>query len=139
MDLLRNSQEIAVRVLARLAGNRALAGAVASQRAVLGAWAGPVRTTEDGIQVRGEEEVERPTARGIDGFAVVLEDGVQVGALLAVNQDGDEGLVEELGDGRVGERVLGCEVADWDMSASELRRQLGLGDTNSDRPGSRYA
>jgi len=123
VDLLRNSQEVAVRVLARLAGNRALAGAVAPQRAVLGAWAGPVRAAEDGVQVWSEEEVEGPAARGVDGFTVVLEDSVKVGALFAVDQNGDEGLVEELGDGGVGKGVLGCEVADWDMSAGELRRQ----------------
>jgi len=80
---------------------------------VLGARTRPVRAAEDRVEVGREEEVERPAACGVDGFAVVLVDCVEVRALFAVDDDGDDGGVEEGGDGGVGEGVLRCEVADW--------------------------
>lgn len=101
MDLLGNGQEVVVRLFplpragyaSRPAATRG--GGGGSGGAVFGARARPVGAAENGVEVRGEEEVERPAAGGIDGFAIVLVDGVEVWAFFAVDEDGDEGFVEE--------------------------------------------
>jgi len=110
VDLPGDGEEVIVGLVAgQVGGGRVAVGG----GAVLGARPGPVGATKDGVEVGGEEQVERPAAGGVDGLAVVLVDGVEVRALFAVDEDGDEGVVEEGGDRGVGEGVLCCEVADW--------------------------
>jgi hypothetical protein len=80
---------------------------------MIGTRARPVGATKDGIEVRREEEVEGPAAGGVDGLAVVLVDCVEVWALFAVDEDGNERGVKEGCDRGVRKGVLCCEVADW--------------------------
>ena len=91
VNLLRDGEEVVVRLLA--------GGAVGGGgSAVLGARARPVGPAKDGVQVGGQEEIERPAAGRVNGLAVVLINGVEVRALLAIDQYGDEGGVEERRD-----------------------------------------
>ena len=96
MDLPGNSEEVGIRIIA---------SGVASE-GMLRPGARPICATEDGIKVGCQEQVQGPAARSVDSLAVVLIDGVEVGMLLAIDDDGNESIVEELGDCRVGKGVL---------------------------------
>ena len=78
VDLLCDGEEVVIRLLA----GSAVGG---GGSAVLGARARPVGPAKDGVQIRGQEEIERPAAGRVDGLAVVLVDGIEVRALLAVD------------------------------------------------------
>ena len=65
----------------------------------------------EGAPVGGEEHAHRPAARPGDGLDRLHVDGVDVGALLAVDLDADEGGVEPVGHGRVLEGLVGHDVA----------------------------
>lgn len=84
-----------------------------SGKAVLGSGTGPVSTAKDGVEVGGKEEVERPAAGSIYSFAIVLVNGVEVRALFAIDDDGDEGRVQKGGNGVVGEGILSCKATVW--------------------------
>nr|POF17731.1 hypothetical protein CFP56_13143 [Quercus suber] len=73
--------------------------------------AGPVGAAEDGLEVGGDEDVEGPAAAAAGGLLEVHVLAVDVRALLAIELDGDEVLVEQLRDARVRERLGRHHVA----------------------------
>lgn len=97
--------------------------------AVFRPWPWPVGTPKDRMEFRGEEQIQGPAAGRGEGLAVVLVYRVEIGALVAVYDDGDEVFVEKGCDGRIREGVLGSEAADWvilDMVSTQgfsLQRQ----------------
>src|SRR5690606_29053106 len=111
--LLGDGQEVAVRLVARrIAGDAPRPGPTAAaaattaattcrrrgSTAMLGSRAGPIGTAKDGVQIRSEKEVERPTACRIDGLTIVLIDRIEIRTLLTVDENGDEGFIEKLSD-----------------------------------------
>ncbi len=72
---------------------------------------GEVGAPEEGAPVGGQEHRHRPTALAGDGLHRIHVDGVDVGALLAVDLDVDEQLVHQLGGRLVLEGLVGHDVA----------------------------
>ncbi len=70
-----------------------------------------VGTAEERAPVGGEEDAHRPAARAGHGLDRLHVDGVDVGALLAVDLDADEAGVEQLGHHRVLEGLVCHDVA----------------------------
>lgn len=84
------------------------AGEAAPALTVLGREVG---AAEEGLQVGGKKDVERPAARAGAGLDVGHVDAVDVGAFLAVEFHRDEIAIELGGDGHVLEGFAGHDVA----------------------------
>ncbi|MDT4866939.1 hypothetical protein FQZ97_1018270 [compost metagenome] len=91
--------------LAQLAQDPGQAGAAV---AVLGREVG---AGEEGFALRSEKHRQRPATALAEHLQRALIEFVEVGALLAVDLDVDEVLVHQVGDVRVGERLVGHHMA----------------------------
>ncbi len=105
LALARERGAVVAEALVDLAEHVGEAGAAA------GRDAGEVGAAEDGLQVRREDQVERPARRLPEARHRVDEERVEIGALLAVDLDGDEAGVEEARGVVVLERLLLHHVA----------------------------
>ncbi len=65
-------------------------------QAVVGAW--PVGTTKNWLEVRRDKNVQRPASGTSSGLYIVHVNGINIRAFLAVDLDGYEGGIENLGD-----------------------------------------